>query len=40
MVNKLASTIAVVTVRTLGDKLTKVQTEAMIGDEKIKRLDN
>ena len=30
MVNKLAATIAVVTVRTLADKLTKVQAEAMI----------
>ena len=30
MVNKLAATIAEVTVRTLGDKLTKVQAEAMI----------
>ena len=30
MVNKLAATIAEVTVRTLGDKLTKVQAEVMI----------
>ena len=30
LVNKVAPTIAVVTVRTLGDKLTKVQAEAMI----------
>ena len=30
MVNKLAATIAEVTVRTLADKLTKVQAEGMI----------
>ena len=30
LVNKLAATIAVMTVRTLGDKLTKMQAEAMI----------
>ena len=30
LVNKVAPTIAVVTVRTLGDKVTKVQADAMI----------